>query len=69
MPAQLDVITNTVLKNALKFTGKMGVLASEEEDEPVAMQNDLADTYKWEKEATQQCHRVPEQQHSSGPRT
>merc|ERR1719389_948873 len=47
---KLDVITNTVLKNALKFTGKMGVLASEEEDEPVAMQNDLADTYKWEKE-------------------
>merc|ERR1719171_222731 len=27
---KLDVITNTVLKNALKFTGKMGVLASEE---------------------------------------
>ena len=29
---KLDVITNTVLKNALRFTGKMGVLASEEED-------------------------------------
>ena len=35
---KLDVITNTVLKNALKFTGKMGVLASEEEDEPVGME-------------------------------
>merc|ERR1740138_1815903 len=47
---KLDVITNTVLKNALKFTGKMGVLASEEEDEPVGMEDDRADTYKWEKE-------------------
>merc|ERR1719191_897873 len=32
---QLDVITNTVLKNALRFSGKMAVLASEEEDAPV----------------------------------
>jgi len=34
---KLDVITNTVLKNALRFSGKMAVLASEEEDEPVGM--------------------------------
>merc|ERR1719356_1647943 len=47
---KLDVITNNVLKNALKFTGKMGVLASEEEDVPVGMEDDVADTYKWERE-------------------
>ena len=32
---QLDVMTNDVLKRALRFTGKLGVLASEEEDNPV----------------------------------
>lgn len=32
---KLDVITNDLLKRALKFTGKLGVMASEEEDEPV----------------------------------
>lgn len=32
---KLDVITNDVFKNALRYTGKMGTLASEEEDEPV----------------------------------
>jgi len=32
---KLDVITNDVLKRALRFTGKLGVLASEEEDTPV----------------------------------
>merc|ERR1719484_186625 len=50
---KLDIITNTVLKNALKFTGKMGVLASEEEDAPVASQpSDLpgADDYEWNRE-------------------
>ena len=31
----LDVMTNEVLKKALRFTGKMGVIASEEEDNPV----------------------------------
>mmetsp|Transcript_18147 Transcript_18147/g.36955 ORF Transcript_18147/g.36955 Transcript_18147/m.36955 type:complete len:486 (+) Transcript_18147:39-1496(+) len=31
----LDVVTNDVLKKALRFTGKMGVIASEEEDIPV----------------------------------
>jgi len=32
---KLDVITNNLLKRALRFTGKIGVLASEEEDAPV----------------------------------
>jgi len=32
---KLDVISNEVLKRALRFTGKLGVLASEEEDTPV----------------------------------
>lgn len=31
---KLDVITNELLKRALRFTGKIGVLASEEEDTP-----------------------------------
>ena len=32
---KLDVMTNEVLKSALRFTGRMGVIASEEEDVPV----------------------------------
>jgi len=32
---KLDVISNDILKRALRFTGKLGVLASEEEDTPV----------------------------------
>lgn len=32
---KLDVLSNEVLKNALRFSGKMGIIASEEEDEPV----------------------------------
>eukprot|EP00933_Yihiella_yeosuensis_P038857 TRINITY_DN32795_c0_g1_i1.p1 TRINITY_DN32795_c0_g1~~TRINITY_DN32795_c0_g1_i1.p1 ORF type:complete len:496 (-),score=135.51 TRINITY_DN32795_c0_g1_i1:363-1850(-) len=32
---KLDVITNEVFKNALRYTGKLGTLASEEEDAPV----------------------------------
>lgn len=32
---KLDVITNDLLKRALRFTGRLGVLASEEEDSPV----------------------------------
>jgi len=32
---KLDVISNDILKRALRFTGKIGVLASEEEDDPV----------------------------------
>lgn len=36
---KLDVITNDVLKNALKWNGKCGTLASEEEDVPVLLDN------------------------------
>jgi len=36
---KLDVITNEVLKRALRFTGRMGVLASEEEDVPLNLVN------------------------------
>jgi len=32
---KLDVISNDILKRALRFTGRLGVLASEEEDTPV----------------------------------
>lgn len=32
---KLDVITNDVLKKALQYTGKLGTIASEEEDNPV----------------------------------
>jgi len=32
---KLDVITNDVLKSALQYTGKLGTMASEEEDTPV----------------------------------
>ena len=45
---KLDIITNTVLKNALKFTGKMGVLASEEEDAPVEVDDDIEEKYQKE---------------------
>merc|ERR1719460_1349239 len=45
---KLDVITNTVLKNALRFSGKMAVLASEEEDAPVGIEDDAQQTYKKE---------------------
>ena len=34
---KLDVITNDLLKRALRFTGRLGVLASEEEDAPVSL--------------------------------
>merc|ERR1719433_2271751 len=33
---KLDVITNDVMKKALQYTGKLGTLASEEEDAPVS---------------------------------
>merc|ERR1719387_1235502 len=42
---KLDVITNTVLKNALRFSGKMAVLASEEEDEPVGVEDSALPSY------------------------
>lgn len=38
----MDVITNDLLKRALRFTGKLGVLASEEEDTPVNLRPDDA---------------------------
>ena len=47
---KLDIITNTVLKNALRFSGKMAVLASEEEDAPVGIEDDSQSTYTSEKE-------------------
>lgn len=34
---QLDIITNTVLKQALSYTGKVSIVASEEEDVPLAV--------------------------------
>jgi len=44
---KLDVITNTVLKNALRYTGKLGTMASEEEDTPVTggADSDLNDEF------------------------
>ncbi len=42
---KLDVITNDVLKNALRYTGRMGVIASEEEDAPVEVEDDTASRY------------------------
>jgi len=47
---KLDIITNTVLKNALRFSGKMAVLASEEEDDPVGVVDDAAKNYGTNKE-------------------
>jgi fructose-1,6-bisphosphatase I len=41
---KLDVITNNVLKRALRFTGRLGVLASEEEDVPVDLIGPTDDT-------------------------
>jgi fructose-1,6-bisphosphatase len=38
------VITNDIMKNALRFSGKVGVLASEEEDTPMSLGN--TDKYK-----------------------
>jgi len=42
---KLDVISNDVLKNALRYTGKLGVLASEEEDHPVLIEEAYAGKY------------------------
>lgn len=51
---KLDVITNEVFKSALKYTGKLGTLASEEEDDPVLgtssipnLSEEYADTGKY----------------------
>mmetsp|Transcript_10004 Transcript_10004/g.20271 ORF Transcript_10004/g.20271 Transcript_10004/m.20271 type:complete len:324 (+) Transcript_10004:77-1048(+) len=42
---KLDVLSNDVLKNALRFSGKMGVIASEEEDEPVVVDEVFSGNY------------------------
>jgi len=42
---KLDVMSNEVLKNALRFSGKMGVIASEEEDEPVMVEEMYSGNY------------------------
>jgi len=46
---RLDVITNDILKKALRFSGKVGTLASEEEDAPVSVDENLGDKYAKEK--------------------
>eukprot|EP00403_Amphidinium_massartii_P010412 CAMPEP_0178421046 /NCGR_PEP_ID=MMETSP0689_2-20121128/26448_1 /TAXON_ID=160604 /ORGANISM="Amphidinium massartii, Strain CS-259" /LENGTH=474 /DNA_ID=CAMNT_0020042551 /DNA_START=138 /DNA_END=1562 /DNA_ORIENTATION=- len=40
---KLDVITNDVLKKALQYTGKLGTIASEEEDAPVPGETGVPD--------------------------
>merc|ERR1719389_531114 len=42
---KLDVITNTVLKNALRYSGKVGVVGSEEEDDPVLVEEAFGGRY------------------------
>jgi len=42
---KLDVISNDVLKAALRYTGKMGVIASEEEDQPVLVEESVGGQY------------------------
>merc|ERR1712178_353959 len=42
---KLDVISNDVLKNALRFSGKMGVVGSEEEDAPVLIEEAYSGKY------------------------
>lgn len=42
---KLDVLSNEVLKNCLRYSGKMGVIASEEEDEPVMVDEIYSGNY------------------------
>ncbi|CAN8065784.1 unnamed protein product [Agarophyton chilense] len=42
---KLDVLSNEVLKNALRYSGKMGIIASEEEDEPVMVDEVYSGNY------------------------
>merc|ERR1719440_1337697 len=42
---KLDVISNDVLKNALRFSGKVGVVGSEEEDAPVLIEEAYSGRY------------------------
>lgn len=43
---RLDVITNDIMKKALRFSGKVGVLASEEEDNPVSVDGQPSEKYR-----------------------
>lgn len=43
---RLDVITNDIMKKALRFSGKVGVLASEEEDIPVSVDDNAFNKYR-----------------------
>jgi fructose-1,6-bisphosphatase I len=43
---RLDVITNDIMKSCLRYSGKVGVLASEEEDVPVTVDKKLVDKYR-----------------------
>merc|ERR1719247_1936751 len=42
---KLDVISNTVLKNALRYSGRVGVVGSEEEDDPVLVEESFGGRY------------------------
>merc|ERR1719240_1180780 len=42
---KLDVISNDVLKNALRYSGKVGVVGSEEEDAPVLIEEQYSGRY------------------------
>jgi len=42
---KLDVISNTVMKNALRFSGRVGVVGSEEEDNPVLIEEAYSGRY------------------------
>jgi len=42
---KLDVLSNEILKSALSFSGKMGIIASEEEDEPVLVDEFYSGNY------------------------
>merc|ERR1719387_228888 len=42
---KLDVISNDVLKNALRYSGKIGVVGSEEEDAPVLIEEAYSGKY------------------------
>ncbi len=43
---RLDIITNDIMKDALRFSGKVGVLASEEEDKPVSVDEGITEKYR-----------------------
>jgi len=42
---KLDVLSNEILKNALRYTGKLSQIASEEEDEPVLIDEMSSGSY------------------------